>query len=275
MSERVIPNVPAVGRELLDYTGARDRVLKLVAQGLSYLDEAETISNEFVPYGYPQPLGHNSMGIEQFRKELDGRYWRFVFDRTGAAALMDGEARKQFDDQLKRGDVPDFTQDNITTHFLSMSQEAEKMFSRGVYNLFRRYVREGERGYITNQKQPFALPRKLILSGWFSARWSRGMHVNYYRSDEVNDFGRIVNLLANRPYQPRGFEVEINAAMEKGSEFENDIVRVKAFRNGNAHLWIKDQQLLNRINATIASYCGDRLPEAANKNYGINTETTL
>lgn len=262
-----IPNAPALALGVMDYCAARDRVLALAKQGLALLDEAERVSNEHVPYGFPGDV-HGRIGYEELRKKLDGRYWQFAFDRTGAAAVMDGEARKQFRNQLERGDVPEFTPDNVTTHFLSMSQEAESMFDRGVYNLFRRYVREGERGYRTNQKAPFAIPRKMVLSGWFSNRWTTGFHVNYYRSDEVNDFGRIVNVLAGRPYAPRGFEVELNAALEKSDTFENAIVKVRAFHNGNAHLWIKDQALLDKINARIAAYCGDQLPQAVDRSYG-------
>jgi hypothetical protein len=257
-----IPDVPALARTVPDYCAARDRTLALVKLACESIDEAEQISKEHVPYSFPA-VGRE-LDYESIRKKLDGRYWQFLLDRTGAAAIMDGQARKEFRDGLERGEVPEFTVDNVATHFLSMHQTAGAMFARGVYNLFRRYVRIGERGYETNRKQPFAIPRKLILDRWFSNGWgSVKFHVGYHATDEVNDFGRIVNVLAGRAYQPRGFEMELNAALKDSNLFENAIIKVRAFANGNAHLWIKDRILLDKLNEQLAFYCGDALAQAA------------
>jgi hypothetical protein len=271
-----IADVPALALKIEDYCAARAKVLDLVNLGLGYLREAEEISNAHVPYGFPGDLvGRDD--LESVRRKVDGRYWQHALDRTGAAAIMDGEARKQFRDQLQRGDVPAFTMDNVTTHFLSMSQGAQSMFDRGVYNLFHRILRIARYSdYETNKKAPFGVPKKLILDRWFSNGWgSVRFHVNYHSSDEVNDFGRIVSVLAGRPYSPRGFETELNAAMKDNDTFENALIKVRAFGNGNAHIWIKDRELLNRINSRIAAYCGDALPHAQSASYGINTETML
>lgn len=269
MTILTMANVPAIGRTVQDFAEARDAVLEKIRVGLDYLEQAQELSNQFVTYGFPGELIPRK-DLAGIRRELDSRYWQFVLDRTGAAAVMDVEARKQFKDALGTDKMPEFTMDNVTSQFLSMSQEASAMFARGVYNLFRRIAWTGKRLDLeTNKRYPFEIGPKLILDGWFSRSWGAKLHVNYYRSDEVNDFGRIVNALAGKPYLPRGFEVEINAAMNDGGDtFENELLKVRGFKNGNAHVWIKDQKILDGINAQIAAYAGDQLPDASTAKYG-------
>lgn len=243
----------ALNRSIDEYVDARNRVLGLIEHGLKAFSDAEALSLEFVPYSFPHEV-HGRLGLDECRRRIDARYWQALMDRTGLTSLLDAEAMKAFKRELEDGMAPPFELAAIQTQVLSMHQTADAMFSRGVYNVFRK-IRRNWGGHKTNEREPFAVPRKVILSGWFS-NWS-GLRVNYNYADEVNDVDRIVTVLSGGKYTPRRLESAINAAIHdrKTNHYEDAQLRVKAFENGNAHVWFLDPKTLDKINEKIADYC--------------------
>ena len=260
----------ALQRKLEDYCDIRARSLALIEHGLKAFADAADLVNGAVTYGWPSRLAPDG-SLEEFRKEIDSRFWQFTLDRTGLTRLMDAEALGAMRRELQEGKAPEFTLEAITTQVLSMHQTAGEMFARGVYNVFRQ-VHRWKGAYKTNEREPFAIGRKVVLEYWFEPCWSSGLSVRYGRQDLINDIDRVVSLFAGQPYTPRRLSSALEGAFRGRPGpwvYEDAQLRVKGFKNGNAHLEFRDQAVLDKINDTIAAYCDGRaVPASADPSYG-------
>jgi hypothetical protein len=255
-------------RKVEEYVDARNRILGLIEHGFKALQDANDVADEYVQYGFPRRAVER-LDLDEARKDLDARFWRTLMDRTGLTSLLDAQAMQAFRNDLDSGKAPPFLMEEITTQVLSMHQTADAMFARGVYNVFRA-VTHNWGDHETNKKAAFSVPRKIIVYSWFSAGWTRGLRVNHYRSDEVNDVDRIVTLLSGGKYTVRRLESALNGTFDgTTNHYEDEQLIIKGFKNGNGHITFKDQKTLEKINKTIANYCnGNALAAVRDKNYG-------
>lgn len=260
----------ALQRKIEDYVDCRNRVLALIEHGMKALQEAEDLCRQFVPYGFPHEAKPHC-DEETARKRLDGAFWAALLDRTGLTTLLDAEAMRAFRADLEHDRAPPFTLEEIQTQVITLHQSAGELFSRGVYNVFRRITRSYKR-FRTNERHPFTVGRRNIVTGWFEPEWrGPGLHVRYEARDEVNDLDRIVSVLSGQPYTPRRLETALNQALKSGetNSYEDAQLHIRAFRNGNAHITFKDPVVLDKINQVIAEYCGNNaLAEARDDAYG-------
>lgn len=249
----------ALPRSLHDYIECRADVVRLLSEADSMLRTADAAMKRFYPYG----LGRASTCYEDLPRqiaEVDRKLWRQAYDKTGLHALMDAEARRKFDDALERNPLP-FTLDNIKAEFFAFRQTSDAMFARGVYNVFLRLARSG---YRTNDREPFEIGAKCILTYMISPRFAGGLEVAYRAADQLNDIDRVIKILDGQTYVPRSLESAINGALtERPYIFEDEYYRAKAFKNGNLHLEIKRADLLERVNQIIGEYCNGNALAAA------------
>jgi len=240
-----------------DFAKARDETLKLLEDGYRLIEMAKERSEAFVRYGFP-PEVQPRLGIGAAKREIDQRWWRYCFQFTGLAQLMDKQATDEFNATLNK-DCPEFTLDNIQTMALTMYQQKEELFLRGIFNVFRQL----DRSYRTNDKQRFAVQKKVIVT-WLFDTWYTGqgkMVVNHHKRALINDLDRCICTLMKQPYQEYSLEAAIQAQMKEGDTFENEFIRLRGFKNGNGHLWFLNETLLDKINQCIAEYCGPAIPD--------------
>ena len=241
----------ALRKTVDDYCQARAQIVALYEGGARAMAEADDLMRAQGTYGLPAEATPR-MHCEDAVRQIDARLWRAVFDRTGLTQLMDNEAVRDFLRDLDHN-APAFTADNIRCTVLSMFQEAEEMFGRGVYNVFRQL----DRHYRTNAGQAFEVGRKSVLRRVFESDWNGGLRVRYDARHWVNDVDRVFTTLDGRPFTPHALEAALNAALAKGASrvFENEYFRVRGFRNGNGHMWLKRDDLREKLNRLIAAYC--------------------
>lgn len=252
-------NLPEVQKRLVDYCDIRERTLAFLRDSKRSKDAAEALFKTAYTYGLPYD---RSEGIESLTKEIDSRLWRQAFDLTGFLELMDREALSKFENENSRDPAP-FTIDNVRATFLTLFQDADDMFSRGLVNVFRRLNKR----YRTND-QAFKLERKVVLTYIFQLNWSRGLRVHYGAgaTGELNDLDRVFHVLDGQKHSPRRLETALNAALECAAPwvYEDEYFQVKGYRNGNAHFVFKRADLIEKANKVIADYYGGRaIPNAA------------
>jgi hypothetical protein len=250
----------ALRTSIEDFVKARDESVRLMEQGIRLLGLAQKKSGEYLRYGFPVEVMPR-IGLERAIKEVDQRWWRYCFQFTGLAKLMDEQATKEFERSLEK-ECPTFSIENIQTMALTMYQEKDALFLRGIFNVFRQL----DRNYWTNDRQRFEVQKKSIITWMFDTWWScRGEYrINHHKRAMVNDIDRCLCVLSNRPYQEYSLETEIHAAIGQAdgeSTFENEYLKIRGFKNGNGHLWIKESDLLAKINRCIAEYCGPGLAD--------------
>lgn len=254
----------AFRRTIEDYTKARDNVVALIGDAETLLGKAEALSNSMVPYGWPHDAGMR-YGTEHWTRELDERWWRALFDQTGLPKLMDASAIAKFKDALGSKDMPEFTQGNIEATFLSMFQQRDEMFARGVYNVFRKIHRWKGR-YVTNDREKFGVGNKIILEFSVEKHWSGpGVRVRYGNEAEWNDIDRCFRVIAGMDYEQGRLTTALNQHYDGGNDepYVDELFKIRCFRNGNSHVWFLNDDALAGVNKTIADYCdGNAIPDA-------------
>jgi hypothetical protein len=257
----------AVRKTLSDMVKDRNEAIRLWSDGYRLMDKAKDICNETAHYGGPPSLHEVEVG--NATQKIDSMFWRQSFERTGMMQIMDAKASKEFQNSLER-EPPVFSMDNIEVQYLTMYQEAEMMFQRGIYEVFMSL----DHSYWNNNHEPYEISDRNILRGildsWSTeSSWSKP-RLSYYKTDWINDVDRCVKVLTGRKHEPRELETKINTALLEQSEYgppwiyEDSDYHMKFFKNCNCHLVFKNQDTIDRLNREIAAYCNHhRLAEAA------------
>jgi hypothetical protein len=238
---------------LTDLLNARDDALRLIADARKITEKAAAL---LAPHGrYLMPRGATIQDEEtKIRREVDAGMWRRAFDLTGFKQLMDAEAVAEFERSL-HPKTPEFTMDNIRATLIDLRLKADSMFRRGVFNVFR-YLSDD---YRTNQKEPFRIGSKVVMTWMISPSYTRGLCIRSGSEDKLNDLDRVFHTLDGKLFNPRTLESAMNAAFNDRLVFENDYYRAKAFKNGNMHMEFKRADLLDKVNEQIAAHYGDNV----------------
>jgi len=254
-TEIVIP------KTLEDFVEAKTSALAKIEQARMLIDAAEQEMNEVARYCIPTEVSIR-LTKEEIERHVNRSLWRAAMDKTGFKQLMDSEAMRAFNDSVER-DPPNFTIENIRSHFLSMFQDADMMFKRGLVNVFRKL----DSSYRTNEKEPFKVGRKVVM-GYMFTNWLGYLQVGYGMysngTDKLNDLDRVFKTLDGKKHNPRELECAINAKFKETRDYiyEDEYYRVKGFKNGNMHLEFKRADLLEKANDIIAEVYGATIPDA-------------
>lgn len=213
---------------------------------------------------------------EAARRLVDTRIWASIVERTGLEALMDREAKDELRRQMggpreqpswrravARGDeestdLPHVTVETVRATLEKFRQESGHVFRRGLANAFTQLDRR------FRSHDGFALGSRIIFERAFD-EWGSW---NHYRSsrDTLQDVERVFLVLdgkdAAAPYG--GIVGRIDEDRRKGNsqfgrrqtEHEGDYFRVRAFKNGNMHLWFTRPDLVEKANRLLAEHYG-------------------
>lgn len=275
-------------RATIDEIGAqRDRAVELYAKAYDLWCEAlqavRAAAPAFTSYSMPEDAARalrsaSTAGRADFlaamTKVTDQAVWRYLIDSTGLDRLMDATAREQFRAQLDN--PPPATADNCFATMSQLVEDADLIFKRGVATTFSRLDRRfrSHDGFKIGSRM--VLDAMLGLDGWWNS---------YRRHDDtLVDVERAFALLDGKPQPERdaGIVGAIKLARESATggrfrpaafEAESDYFRVKVFKNGNAHVWFKRDDLLKRVNLLLADYYGASLgaaPDVADRKHAAN-----
>ena len=254
-----------VRKKLSEMVKERDDAVRLWSDGYRTLQMSRDLCTENARYGGPSM--YEVASPEAAAHKIDQMFWRASFERTGMMQIMDAKATKEFHNSLEK-DPPQFSMPNIEAQYLTMYQEADMMFLRGIYEVFRSL----DSSYWNNNHQPYQISERSILRGildsW-SVSWGEPRpSLSHYRTEWINDVDRCVKVLTGRKHQPRELETKINTALKEQDGppwiYEDDDYHMKFFKNCNCHLVLKNQDTIDRLNRSVAMYCDHhKLAEAA------------
>ncbi len=211
--------------------------------------------------------------VEAFRKQLDADIWTHLMRRMRLKELMDRKEREELERSLQ-ADVPEITVDNVRATFQRLVGEADLIFQRGLARAFSDLDRR------FRSHDAFKLGSRIILTyvfdEWGHMRWggTRDTLYDVDRTFAVLD-GRperagvsLMALEASRRSQKRGIMEPFQ------SETVTDYFTIRGFKNGNAHLWFRREDLVEKANKLLAEYYGEVLPDAAPKDDGAGLFST-
>ena len=195
------------------------------------------------------------------RIAVDMRVWRWLVGKTHLGQFMTEEQRRQFDDtfccHLPRVSgwqdvkfVP-LTQDTALATLLKLAASSWDNTEDAVVDLFQ----NASKKHKTNDG--FKFGKKMIycrIQGYIGI-------IDAHMVEKLYEFQRVVDIMEDRmppenPYVSPLYAV-VRDAFNKGElEAETESIKVRLFKNGNAHMFIKNQSTCDRMNAIVARKLG-------------------
>ena len=194
-----------------------------------------------------------------FRQHMDASIWEHLLSLTGMDNLMDRTAKEQLFEDLCH-DVPEVTEENVESTFRALAGDAKLIFQRGLARAFidldRRF--RSHDGFKIGARVIFTH----VFDRWGGFNWSSNIGAT------LADVQRVFAVLdgERRPETSR-LERAISEDRSGGglnprqSITETPYFRVKGYKNGNAHLWFKRDDLVEKANKVLADYYGEVLPD--------------
>lgn len=219
---------------------------------------------------------------------IDISCWRHVVERTNLTAMMDRQARDEFEKglrwvperfQYKNGDcyeltnpdelygMPPFTVENIYATIERFAGEAGMIFRRGIANAFSQLDRR------FRSHDGFKVGHRVVLTHAFDGTF--GSFTSYGNTAAtIRDIERTFLVLDGKAPRDDYAGILGQVAHERRgkygphqSEHDGDYFKLRAFKNGNAHLWFTRDDLLVQVNKLLAEYYGEVIGDAHTEGY--------
>ena len=229
---------------------------------------------------------HNAIkppNVEQYRRVarrlVDIGVWGHVVGHTDLEMLMDAKAKAELREQMeyipeqtgKDGELinqeeiakglPPVTEDAILGTLEKFAEDAGMIWRRGIAEAFSALDRR------FRSHDGFKVGSRVILTHCF------GTHGDFSYGatrDRLIDIERVFLVLDGKKPTATyagivGKVAEERSAEAPGwgetfqSEHQGDYFKVRAFKNGNAHLWFTRPDLVEKVNLLLAEYYGDTL----------------
>ncbi len=214
----------------------------------------------------------------------DIRVWASLIERTELDHLMDKEAKDELreqmayvpervdpqsgklinEDEIARG-LPPITVETITSTLEGFAQDSRRIFMRGLANAFSGLDRR------FRSHDGFKIGSRVILSRAFDDWGSWNYYTNH--RDTLTDIERVFLVLDGKG--PRAAYGGIVGAVEadrrgqlgtrRQSEHAGDYFKVRIFKNGNAHLWFKRDDLVRKANLLLAEHYGEVIADGKDR----------
>lgn len=197
--------------------------------------------------------------LEGKRQVLDADIWANLTRLLHLEDIMDAEAKKKFDEEMKTT-PPEVTEGNIRATLETLLTQRGEMFSRGVAKVFSQLDRR------FRSHTAWKVENRIIFNGAFD----ESGHWNYYRRREYElmDVERVFYVLDGKKAPGRnGGIVGAYDEAKKGNYgpaqrvIETEYFRLRTYKNGNAHLWFLRKDLVEQLNKIIADYYGEVIPD--------------
>jgi hypothetical protein len=194
------------------------------------------------------------------RKMIDRRMWAVLVEITDLERLMDKQAKDELYRQLQEN-VPEATEDNIFATLQQFVADADMIFKRGIANCFSALDRR------FRSHDGWKMGSRVILDRAFS----EDGHWSYHsaKRDTLHDIDRTFHVLdgGGSPHLYGGIVSAIERSRRDGqwgarqSECESEYFKIRGFKNGNAHVWFKRDDLVRKVNKLLGEYYGATIPE--------------
>lgn len=268
MYERAFITLDAADRALKDALGAFKAIDP--SETNAYIDATKEEERHFVS-GLKVPTQADYASAA--RRIIDRRAWATLMAMTDLEKLMDKQAKDQLRSQLQ-ADVPEVTEENVFATLEQFAADAGTIFKRGIANCFSKLDRRFK------SHDGWKIGGRVILTHVFNDwGWSYSSH----HRDTLHDIDRTFHVLdgGSTPETYGGIVAAIQRSRDGGhrphqSITESEYFRVRGFKNGNAHVWFKRDDLVEKVNRLLGEYYGAPIPEEreAEEDSGLSTPKT-
>lgn len=193
------------------------------------------------------------------RKIVDRRMWSVLVELTNLEDLMDKEAKDQLRQSLMT-EVPEATEENIFATLEQFLADAGTIWRRGIANCFSKLDRR------FRSHDGWKIGGRIIITRMFDDSG----HLSYSSNsgDTMYDVDRTFHILdgAGTPTAHTGIIQRIRHERghhyrKRQSEHDTEYFKVRCYENGNAHMWLKRKDLVEKVNKLLGEYYGAPIPE--------------
>jgi hypothetical protein len=183
---------------------------------------------------------------------VDASLWDLLLDGSGLRTFLDAAARREWDQQIEKGETPPLTADNIRATFAALHSHRGEFFERGVVGVFRSLSWE----FRTNLPRMFG---KRIIVGCLTDSCG---HPCQRASDSLDDLLRAFHVLDGKPEPDHrsGVRSRLWAHRDRKALLEDPYLSIRIFKNGNGHVALLRQDLVEELNRIIARAFPNALP---------------
>ena len=198
------------------------------------------------------------------RRLTDTDVWSHLITITELERLMDKKAKDQFTQQLIQ-DPPEVTIDNVAATLEQFMADAGTIWKRGIAECFSALDRR------FRSHDGWKIGSRVIITHVFSADGYWNYHGN--DRDRLHDIERVFKVIEDREKEgsedPKPYLgiVEAVENVRRGgwgarqTEVDSEFFKVRAFKNGNVHLWFKRDDLVDKVNQLLGEFYGSPIPE--------------
>lgn len=252
---------------IANFVHQRNAVMSRIEQAMALLQEAQKIAEEAnlgIPCitveesnwitSRPVMMGLSpdaQLAMERLRRAVDSGAWNHLLSASGLRSLMDAISRGRWDDQIKRKDVPEMTQENVAATFGAMYEARDAMFRGGVVQCFERLYGR----YASNR--PTGFGNRLVMT-----RFVEFETPSIDGCNQIDDLMRVFHVLDGRPevdHRQATHKAVMARWLNRERVVTNDYLTLQWFKNGNAHLSFRRADLVDRLNRILAEHYGATL----------------
>ena len=198
------------------------------------------------------------------RRNVDAAVWRRIVGLTQLERLMDATAKAELWSQLQT-EPPEVTVENVTATIEGFMAEADMIFKRGIAICFSQLDRR------FRSHLGFRIGTRIILDNAFD-RETGQLHWGRQR-DTMIDVERTFYVLDGEPAPEvyGGIIGQIQSERQNNSSYgprQSTVLsryfEIRIFKKGTAHLWMRRDDLVCKVNKLLAEYYGEVMPDASN-----------
>ena len=192
-------------------------------------------------------------------RNLDIRVWSHLVKFTNLEMLMDKTSKEELRKSLATN-PPEVNEGNVYATLERFLADSEMIWKRGVAECFSKLDRR------FRSHTGWKIGSRIVLSYCMDENgyWSYSSR----HRDTIIDIERAFAVLDGNRGQTHysGICDAVDEARRGGwgarqTEVESEYFKLRAFRNGNVHLWFKRDDLLVAINRLLADYYGEVIPQ--------------
>lgn len=195
--------------------------------------------------------GKSTESVTHIRKNA----WRYVVKLIGVREYMTDARKKALDAQIEKGDLPDFTVDNILSAGACWTLQTPQLLQESlqeVYDWLRPRHTRGVGALKTNHT--FKIGPKVIIGGAVERPWpGASFRISHYRENDFRSLGNVFSLLDGQgvQYYPEDFVTRFTHSMQENpaaSCYCDAYFQCKAFANGHLHITFRRGDLVEALN---------------------------
>lgn len=189
---------------------------------------------------------------ETVTKHVQNSIWYALVGRLELRRVMSTKRAKEMDDQLRAGNMPEITEENLNGMLLGMLDQVGQFMDEAIKETLDWLIPCRSR-YVSNSS--FIIGKKVVKEYAVTPGYGGKWRVYYGREDNIRGLDNVFHMLDGKGSVP-SYQGPLRDAIEKtllnDNECETDYFKCRLFKNNNLHIEFKRKDLVDLLNQKAA-----------------------